>query len=196
MTALSTSLLVNGLSAQTTKTLTPEMLLSMVRMGDASLSPDGKQVVYSLSFPSIKDNKSRSELFLVGIDGKGRQQITTTTHGEYSPVWIAGGKRIAFMSTESGDMQLWSMLPDGRDKKQLTNLEGGIEGFRVSPDGKQVLLVKQIKYGKRTQDLYPDLDKATGRVINDLMYKHWDEWVETIPHIFVATLGIAPLRQR
>lgn len=193
MTALSTSLLVNGLSAQTTKTLTPEMLLSMVRMGDASLSPDGKQVVYSLSFPSIKDNKSRSELFLVGIDGKGRQQITTTTHGEYSPVWIAGGKRIAFMSTESGDMQLWSMLPDGRDKKQLTNLEGGIEGFRVSPDGKQVLLVKQIKYGKRTQDLYPDLDKATGRVINDLMYKHWDEWVETIPHIFVATLGDSPI---
>ena len=32
----------------------------------------------------------------------------------------------------------------------------------------------------------PDLPKASGIIVNDLMYKHWDEWVESIPHPFIA----------
>lgn len=179
--------------AQNTTRLQPEQLLTMARVGDSSLSPDGKQVVYAVSFPDLKANKSRSELFVVGMDGKGRKQITDTKHNEYSPVWIAGGKRIAYMSTESGAMQLWTMRPDGSDRQQLTDVEGGIEGFRYSPDEQKLLFVKQIKYGQSTVDRYPDLDKATGRVINDLMYKHWDEWVESIPHIFCANLDGANL---
>lgn len=175
--------------AQESKGMKPETLLTMARLGDAALSPDGKSVVYALSFPDLKENKSRSELFTVGMDGKNKRQITTTAHNEYSPVWIAQGARIAYMSTESGSMQVWTMAPDGSDRRQVTDIEGGIEGFRYSPDGSQLLYVQQIKYGQSTQDRYPDLDKATGRVIDDLMYKHWDEWVETIPHIFVASLG-------
>lgn len=179
--------------AQNITRLQPEQLLTMARVGDSSLSPDGKQVVYAVSFPDLKANKSRSELFVVGMDGKGRKQITDTKHNEYSPVWIAGGKRIAYMSTESGAMQLWTMRPDGSDRQQVTDVEGGIEGFRYSPDEQKLLFVKQIKYGQSTVDRYPDLDKATGRVINDLMYKHWDEWVESIPHIFCANLDGANL---
>lgn len=179
--------------AQNTTRLQPEQLLTMARVGDSSLSPDGKQVVYAVSFPDLKANKSRSELFVVGMDGKGRKQITDTKHNEYSPVWIVGGKRIAYMSTESGAMQLWTMRPDGSDRQQVTDVEGGIEGFRYSPDEQKLLFVKQIKYGQSTVDRYPDLDKATGRVINDLMYKHWDEWVESIPHIFCANLNGANL---
>lgn len=176
------------------KGLTPETLLTMTRMGSASLSPDGKSVVYQLSFPSLKENKSQSELFVVGMNGAGRRQLTQTAHGEYSPVWIAGGQRIAYMSTESGSMQVWTMAADGSDRKQITSVEGGVEGFRFSPDERKLLYVSQVKYGQRTSDLYPDLDKATGRVINDLMYKHWDEWVETVPHIFVANLGSEPIK--
>lgn len=174
--------------AKANKHLTPEMLLTLARVGDASLSTDGKQVVYAVSYPDIKENKSRSELFTLGLDGKNLRQITHTSHNEYAPVWIQGGSRIAYMSNESGSMQVWSMSPDGTDKKQLTDIEGGIEGFKLSPDGQKLLYVKQIKYGKRASDLYPDLPKATGRVITDLMYKHWDEWVESIPHIFYAPL--------
>lgn len=173
--------------------LTPEMLLSLARIGDSHLSPDGKQVVYSVSFPSIQDNRSRTELFVVGFDGKGRRQLTNTLGGEYSPRWIAGGTRIAFLCNESGSMQLWSMNADGTDRRQITDIEGGIDSYILSPDEQSVAYIKQIKYGKRAADLYPDLPKATGRVINDLMYKHWDEWVETIPHIFVAKLGDSPV---
>ena len=37
-----------------------------------------------------------------------------------------------------------------------------------------------------TADKHPDLPKATGIIVTDLMYKHWDEWVTTAPHPFVA----------
>lgn len=191
MATLATSISTTALADKQPKGqgLRPEDLLTMARVGDSSLSPDGKQVVYAVSYPSIQDNKSRSELFVIGLDGKNRRQITNTPHNEYSPVWIAGGTRIAYMSTESGSMQLWTMLADGTDKQQITDIDGGIEGFRYSPNEESLLYVATIKYGKRAGDLYPDLNKATGRVINDLMYKHWDEWVEHIPHIFYARLA-------
>lgn len=187
LSAMAATTLASGVSSAS-KPMTPEMLLEMARVGEASLSPDGRMVVYQVSFPSIAANKSQSELFTISLDGKTpRKQITQTSAGEYSPTWIAGGKRIAFLSNESGAMQLWTMAADGSDRRQLTDIEGGIDSYKFSPDESKVLFVKEIKYGKRTVDRYPDLPKASGRVIDNLMYKHWGEWVESIPHIFYAS---------
>jgi dipeptidyl aminopeptidase/acylaminoacyl peptidase len=78
------------------------------------------------------------------------------------------------------------MNPDGSGRRQLSAFDGDLEGFRFSPDEKRVVMIAQVKYGQRTVDLYPDLPKASGIIVTDLMYKHWDEWVETVPHPFVA----------
>ena len=78
------------------------------------------------------------------------------------------------------------MNADGSQRVQISNQENGIDGFVISPDETKIVFFSNIKYGQRASDLYPDLPKATGRVIDDLMYKHWDEWVESIPHPFVA----------
>lgn len=123
----------------------------------------------------------------MNADGTNNLLLTTTADSEMEPAWIKGGSKIAFLSAASGSMQLWEMNPDGSERKQLSAYEGGIDGFKFSPDESKVLFIAQVKYGERTSDLYPDLDKASGRVITDLMYKHWDEWVESIPHPFVAT---------
>ena len=48
-------------------------------------------------------------------------------------------------------------------------------------------MICNIKAIETASDIYPDLDKATGRVIDDLMYKHWNEWVEEIPHPYIAS---------
>ena len=71
----------------------------------------------------------------------------------------------------------------------MTNIEGGLSDYLFSPDEKQLAYIKEISFGKSTKEIYPDLPKATGRIVTDLMYKHWDEWVETIPHIFIAPVG-------
>ena len=175
--------------------MTPEMLLTMARIGGFSLSPNGKQVVYSVSLPSIQDNKAKTQLFLVNSDGSGRKALTDGTRTAVSPRWIEGGKRIAYLTVIEGEMQLVSILPDGTDQRQVTRIPGGITGYLYSQDGKQLVYTADIKLPNEAKDRNPDLDKISGRVITDLMYKHWDEWVETAPHTFVASLSQQPITQ-
>ena len=169
------------------KKLTPEALWAMGRIGSSSVSPDGKQIAYTVSYYSVKENKSHTVIYVMNADGTNNLLLTHTADSEVEPTWIKGGSKIAFLTAASGSMQIWEMNPDGSERKQLSSYEGSIEGFKFSPDEGKVLFISQVKYGQRTSDIYPDLDKASGKVINDLMYKHWDEWVENIPHPFVAS---------
>ncbi|MBR4379875.1 MAG: S9 family peptidase [Bacteroidaceae bacterium] len=167
------------------KRMTPEALWAMGRIGSMAVSPDGTKVAYTVSYYSVPQNKSNSEVFVMNADGSENQQITHTPKGESNLVWTKDGK-LRFLSNESGSSQIWEMNADGSNRKQLTNYDGDIEGFAFSPDESKVLFVSQVKTVASTADKYPDLPKASGRIITDLMYKHWDEWVTTAPHPFVA----------
>ncbi len=166
--------------------MTPEALWAMGRIGGMNVSPDGKKVVYTVAYYSVPENKSNREVFVMNADGSDNKRITKTGFAENEAVWIKGGTKIAFLCNESGSSQLWEMNPDGTDRKRLSDYDKDIEGFAFSPDEKKVLFISQVKTVNSTADKYPDLDKATGVIITDLMYKHWDEWVTTAPHPFVA----------
>ena len=166
--------------------LTPEALWAMGRIGSSCPSPDGKRIAYTVSYYSVKENKSHQVIYVMNADGSANTLLTTSAASEGEPAWIKGGSKIAFVTSAGGSSQIWEMNPDGSGRRQLSHYEGDIEGFSFSPDESKVVFIAQVKYGQRTTDLYPDLDKATGKVIDDLMYKHWDEWVETVPHPFVA----------
>lgn len=180
-------------SAHEGQHMTPEMMLSLARVGASSLSPDGKTIVYSVGFPNIKENKIRTELFSIASNGTGRRQLTKGIAGLHGARWIQQGRRISYISSESGEPQVWTMAPDGTDRKQVTRIEGGLSDYLFSPDETKLAYIKEIPFGKSTKEVYPDLPKATGRIVTDLMYKHWDEWVETIPHIFIASVGNEPI---
>ena len=180
-------------SAHEGQHMTPEMMLSLARVGASSLSPDGKTIVYSVGFPNIKENKIRTELFSIASNGTGRRQLTKGIAGLHGARWIQQGRRISYISSESGEPQVWTMAPDGTDRKQVTRIEGGLSDYLFSPDETKLAYIKEITFGKSTKEVYPDLPKATGRIVTDLMYKHWDEWVETIPHIFIASVGNEPI---
>jgi dipeptidyl aminopeptidase/acylaminoacyl peptidase len=166
--------------------MTPEVLWAMGRIGDLSVSPKGDKVAYTVAYYSVEQNKSHRVIYVMDADGSNARQLTTTADNEGEVAWIKGGERLAFLSNHGGSNQLWAMNPDGSDRQQLSAYDGDIEGFSFSPDEKRVMFVAQVKYGQRTVDLYPDLPKASGIIVTDLMYKHWDEWVETVPHPFVA----------
>ena len=168
------------------KRMTPEALWAMGRIGSVAVSPDEKQIAYTVSYYSVPQNKSNSEVFVMNADGSGNTQITHDAWQEGQPTWFKDGKKLAFLCNESGSSQVWEMNPDGSGRKQLTQYEGDIEGFSFSPDGKKLLFIAQVKTVKSTADKHPDLPKATGIIVTDLMYKHWDEWVTTAPHPFVA----------
>ena len=164
--------------------MTAETLWAMGCIGGATASPDGKTIAYQVGYYSVKENKSHQMLYTVSADGKLQRTLTNTAASETDAAWINGGKRIAFLSKG----QLWTMNADGSDRRQLTKSDIDIEGFKFSPDEKKVLLIKSLPYHESIKKNPDDLPLATGRVVTDLNYRHWDHYVETVAHPFVANV--------
>ncbi len=161
---------------------TIDALEAFGKVSSPVVSPDKSKILYGISYESLEQNKSNLDLYVMNLDGSDNQRITRTPESENGAVWIDGGKKIAYMSAVDGKQQLWVMNADGSGAKAVSSVENGIAGFLFSPDEKQVLMIGSVKYSRTAEDIYPDLPKATGRLIDDLMYKHWDEWVTEIPH--------------
>ncbi|WP_434223308.1 TolB family protein, partial [Xylanibacter caecicola] len=162
--------------------MTPEALWAMGRIASAEASPDGKQIVYQVGYYSVKENKSHQVICIINSNGKNNRRLTTVAASETDPTWINGGKNIAYLYKG----QIWMMNPDGTERRQLTKSAADIEGFKFSPDGKKVILIKSMPFNEIIKKNPDDLPKATGRVVTDLMYRHWDHYVESIQHPFVA----------
>lgn len=169
--------------------MTPEALWAMGRIGSYAVSPDGKTLVYQVSYYSVKENKSHTMLFVQPLKaGKRIAQATALTKdskSETDAAWIEGGKKIAFLR----DGQLWKMNADGTDRVKMTDSKIDIEGFLFSPDGSKVILIKSLPYHGSIQKNPDDLPKATGRLVTDLNYRHWDHYVESMPHPFIANVS-------
>ena len=169
--------------------MTPEALWAMGRIGAYAVSPDGKTLVYQVSYYSVKENKSHTMLFVQPLKaGKRIAKATALTKdgkSETDAAWIEGGKKIAFLR----DGQLWKMNADGTDRVKMTDSKIDIEGFLFSPDGSKVILIKSLPYHGSIQKNPDDLPKATGRLVTDLNYRHWDHYVESMPHPFVANVN-------
>jgi len=160
--------------------MTPEALWAMGRIGTAEASSDGKQIVYQIGYYSVKANKSQQKIAVINADGTDNTTLTTGQKSESDPTWLNG--KIAFLSRG----QLWTMNADGSDRKQISKTTKDIEGFKFSPDGSKVILLHSIEFHEIIQKNPDDLPKATGRLVTDLMYRHWDHYVESIQHPFVA----------
>ncbi len=166
--------------------MTPEALWAFGRLSDPQVSPDGKTVVYGVSYYSIELNKGNRDLYAVNPDGTDLRRITQSQKSENNVLWRPDGKKIGFLTSESGSVQFWEMNPDGSDRKQISNVEGGITGFKYSPDQSKVVYTKEIPTKNKFDKLFEGLPKASGKIMDDLMYRHWDTWVESFSHIFIA----------
>lgn len=168
--------------------LTPEVLESFGRVSEIALSPDGKQIAFTLSYEDIEENRSNSEIYIINSDGSDMKRLTKTAASEYNIQWIEDGKRIAFLAKDESTEapQIHTIKPDGSSRSCHSKVKSGIECFKISPDGKKVIFGSVIKPYNTDSTVFEGLPKTTGRLVNDLMYKHWDEWVTEIPHPFVA----------
>ncbi len=166
--------------------LTPEVLWSFGRLGETSVSPNGTMIAYTITWYSIEQNSSNSDLFIMNIDGSNKKQLTASSAHEFNPVWVNDSK-IAYLSTEGATSQIWTIATDGTSKQKISSFDSDINGFQLSPKGDKILFISEVKIDKNTADIYPDLPKASGMMINDLMYRHWDSWEDGLySHVFVA----------
>ncbi|MBN2175297.1 MAG: S9 family peptidase [Bacteroidales bacterium] len=164
--------------------MTPEALWAFGRVSGHEISPDGQTVLYGVTYYSIEQNKGNRELYAVNVNGENFRQLTRSAKSEFNEMWRPDGKKIGFLCSESGSVQLWEMNPDGSDRSQISNIDGGITGFKYAPDQSKILYTKEIPIENKFPKLYEGLPKATGKLYDDLMYRHWDHWVEAYSHIF------------
>ena len=155
--------------------MTPEALWAMGRIGAAEASADGKQIVYQVGYYSVKANKSQQKICIINADGTGQKTLTTGSKSETDPTWYQG--KIAFLTGG----QIWTMNPDGTDRKQISKTSKDIEGFKFSPDGTKIILLHSIDFNEIIQKNPDDLPKATGRLVTDLMYRHWASFFKPVP---------------
>ena len=123
-------------------TLTPEVLWKMGRVGLGSLSPDGERLLYTVTRYNMDENRGVTAIYVQQMATGESRQLTDLGSDNSSPAWSADGSRIYFLSDRSGSSQIWRMNPDGEGAKQLSFIDGDVEGFGVSPAGDKLFYVK------------------------------------------------------
>ena len=173
--------------------MTPEIMLSLGRLSDPQMSPDGKTILFGVSYTSIKDNRSCRNLFICNADGSSRKQLTRYAKSVSAAKWSKDGNSIYFL--QGG--QLWNAPFKGGKlgkKTQISDVPAGISDYKFSPDGVNILYVSTIPGTvKSPKDSDPALDKAQAYVTERLMYRHWDHWVSETPRTFVANLSMGKI---
>ena len=165
---------------------TPEVMWSLGQLGEYAVSPDGSRVVYGVKNISMEQNKGNVELYMLATDGQSAEvRLTSTAASEFSPVWYDDNTLMFCRGN-----QILSMNVDNKKESVVAECERGFEGFKVAPDGKSLVYISTIPVERpeHINKLYAGLDKTTGRINEDLMYRHWDNWVDEIPQIFYAPL--------
>ena len=172
--------------------LTPEVLEAFGKVSAPVVSPDGKEMAFTITYDDIEENKGNAEIYLMNADGSDMRRVTKSAASESNIRWIDNGEKLAFLryDDETKAVQMFRAGKDGGNVKRLTNKENGIECFEISPDGTKVIFGSPIDAFNKDTTLFEGLPKTTGRVVDDLMYKHWDEWVTKIPHPFVADFSL------
>jgi dipeptidyl aminopeptidase/acylaminoacyl peptidase len=192
---LSTSaamLLLAAPAAAAPKGLTVDDMLAMQRVGDPVVSPDGKHVAFTVRDTDMEANRGRYDIWLADVNGGSPVRLTTHPEDDVGPEWSSDAKWIYFTSTRSGSSQVWRIAPTGGEAEQVTKLPVDVTTFKVFPDGKRLLLAIDVwpeaktlaDSAKRDQDKAKS--KATMRVYDQLLFRHWDRWEDgKYQHLFV-----------
>ncbi|QDA60798.1 S9 family peptidase [Hymenobacter jejuensis] len=185
-TALAFLPLVAAAQSAPSDVLTPELLWKLGRLGETQVSPDRKTVAFTVTRYDLAANKGNADIYTVPVAGGAVKQLTTTPGSENTINWRPDGKKLTFVSGESGTDQLYEINPDGSGKQKISEFsEAGFANLKYAPTGKFVLYSQDVKVGKSVQDLYPDLPKADARIIDDLNYRHWNTWDDfKASHVF------------
>ena len=171
--------------------LAPQDLWAIKRVGSPALSPDGKQVVFTVQEWSIEKNKGTTNLWLVDVAGGEPRRLTTANASDTAPTWSPDGTRIAFLSKRGDDENnsLYLLRRDGGEAEKILELPYALATPKWLPDGKSVVVQTKVipelagtwakadlaamkKEIKRRKD-----SKMTAKATENRQYRYFDSWL-------------------
>jgi len=162
--------------------MTPEIMWKFRRLGTFTLSPDGSSVLYTVTDIDLQSEARLTNIYSLPVTGGDPVQLTTD--GGSSPQWFNNGKSIAYVNKGT----LCTMNANGSEQKVISGLTD-FEIFSISPAGNKIYFTKRVKLEQTANEKY-NLQRAKVRIINDLMYRHWNYWSDfSYSHIFVASFN-------
>lgn len=164
-----------------------KILWYLGRLGDVQVSPDGKTLLYAVTYYDYRENKGNTELYTMPATGGEPTRITISEESEMQPIWRPDGKKIAYLRANDKGMQIWEADPDGKNAKAISNVDGDINGFSYAPDMRHICYFQNVQLEQTIAERYPDLPDADAMIYDDLMYRHWNYWADgSYSHLFVA----------
>ena len=167
---------------------TPEVMWKMGRVGNSTISPAGDRFAYTVTYYNMDENRGVTNIYIQTFGGPEPLQLTDNAGNESNLQWNADGSKLYFLSTRSGDNQIWSIHPDGSAMTQHSFMEKGIDGFGITKNEDKVFYIQTVPVAQHNSaEIYLDMDKSKAKIYDDLMARHWDHWNEgNYSHIFIA----------
>jgi dipeptidyl aminopeptidase/acylaminoacyl peptidase len=167
-------------------------LISMHRLSDVQISPDGQRIAYTVATPDFDANRIPHDVWIVPTSGGEPRQITRDGTSE-RPRWSPDGKTIALLSSREGEPQVYLIPADGGDARQVTFLSTGADDELWSPDGRSLAFVSRVYADCRDDVCNAKRDeerarsKVKARIYDKLLFRHWSSWSDgKRSHLFVA----------
>jgi len=168
---------------------TPELLWKMGRVSGGTLSPDGKNILYGVTYYNMEENKGSRDIYIIPVAGGTPKKLVESTISEFGEVWKKDSKTVAYLCAKENGYQVWEVNIETLEAKKITNLTEGTSNFLFSPDEKAILYTQDVKLDESIKDKNSDLLKATVFASDNLMYRHWDTWHDqAYSHIFYLPL--------
>lgn len=172
------------------------------RVSDPQFSPDGKWIAYVVTEVDKEENRNNSDIWLVPAEGGEPKQLTNSPKQDRHPRWSPDGRWIAFESNRGGKYQIYLIPTNGGEAQELTSISTEAQQAIWSSDGKRIAFVsavfpefsnqpfKESDAANKKKEEGREKSKVKARVIDKLLYRHWDSWVDDKrQHIFVLSMN-------
>ncbi len=163
--------------AQNRRPISIDDFLRLAAVSDPQLSPDGQMVAFTVTVPSLQENRNTSRIWLHSLASGTTRQLTSGAGSDQSPRWASDGRTLAFLSTRSGTSQVWRIRIDGGEPIRMTGMDSGVSQFFWSPDTTALFVVSDVKWPPTQEIDRRHGEFPTGALLIDgLLYRHWNEW--------------------
>jgi dipeptidyl aminopeptidase/acylaminoacyl peptidase len=170
-----------------------EDLYKIKAIADPQISPDGKNIAFTVTENNLAEGKSKTEVYLMDADGNNIRNVTDNPAADYRPRWSPDGKSLLFLSTRHEGPQAWLLPLAGGEPTQVTHFTTGVSDAVWTSDGKHIVF---------TSDVFPEcgadgdcnkkIDESMSsgpiqaHMADHLLYRHWTSWKDgRRSHVFV-----------